>query len=85
MTITRQAGYMEQLGTRIRRLRTARGMAQDRLALEAHIDQSGLSKFERGRRALSETAIRRIATVLQTSFEQLVAGTDFEPKVGGDP
>jgi len=85
MTITRQAGYMEQLGARIRRLRTARGLAQDRLALEAHIDQSGLSKFERGKRALGETAIRRIAAVFDTSFEQLVAGTDFETKVGIQP
>lgn len=67
----------EQLGARIRRLRGERGLGQERLAIEANVDQSGLSKFERGKenRALSENALRRIAAVLGLTFEQLVDGT----------
>ena len=68
----------ERLGARIKRLRQERGLSQDRLAIDSHIDQSGLSKLERGKgRAVGETPLRRIATVLKTTFEALVAGTDY--------
>lgn len=71
---------VEQIGVRVKRLRLERGMSQDRLAIDAHVDQSGLSKFERGRestRRLGRTAIERIARVLGTTYEELVAGTDY--------
>ncbi len=69
----------ETLGSRIRRLRGELGLGQERLAIESHVDQSGLSKFERGKdnRAISEAALRRIATTLGTSFDRLVDGTDY--------
>jgi predicted transcriptional regulator len=70
---------IEAIGARIKRLRQNQKLAQDRLAIEAHLDQSGLSKFERGTsRSMSEAAIRRIAAVLEVSFDELVHGTDFE-------
>jgi transcriptional regulator with XRE-family HTH domain len=71
----------EELGAKIRRLRTERHLGQERLAIEANVDQSGLSKFERGKenRALSEVALRRIAVVLHTSFETLILGTTYKP------
>ena len=55
------------------------GLGQERLAIEANVDQSGLSKFERGKenRALSEGALRRIAATLRVSFENLIEGTDY--------
>jgi transcriptional regulator with XRE-family HTH domain len=69
----------EQLGPRIKRLRLERGLSQDRLAIEAHVDQSGLSKFERERdRSISVAALRRIAGILRVPFEELVAGTEFD-------
>jgi transcriptional regulator with XRE-family HTH domain len=68
----------ESLGERIRRLRQEKGISQDRLALRAGIDQSGLSKFERGKeRRISETSLRRIASVLEIEFEHLVRNTGF--------
>jgi transcriptional regulator with XRE-family HTH domain len=72
----------ETLGAKIRRLRSEIGIGQERLAIESHVDQSGLSKFERGKdnRALSEAALRRIAITLGTSFENLVDGTDYPPR-----
>lgn len=69
---------MEQLGTRIKRLRTERRIAQDRLAIEAHVDQSGLSKFERGREyKIGRPGLERIATVFGMTYHELTAGTDF--------
>lgn len=69
---------IESLGQRIKRLRMERRLAQDRLAIEAHVDQSGLSKFERGKdRGMGEIPLRRIAAVLRVSFEDLIAGTDY--------
>lgn len=70
-------GPIENIGARVRRLRTERKYSQDRLALAAHIDQSGLSKFERGGRGIGRALLTRIAQVLEIPFEQLVAGTDF--------
>src|SRR5438128_402934 len=45
---------LEEIGNRVRRLRVQKGLSQDRLALEAHVDQSGLSKVERGNKGLGE-------------------------------
>lgn len=70
---------VELLGAKVKRLRMERPLSQDRLAIEAHIDQSGLSKFERGKdRAMGEIPLRRIAAVLKVSFEDLVRGTDYK-------
>ena len=73
-----QGQATEELGARIRRLRQEKGLSQDRLALRSHLDQSGLSKYERGKdRGISEAALRRVAAVLETTFEELVEGTDY--------
>ena len=70
---------VESLGAKVKRLRMARGLSQDRLAIEAHIDQSGLSKFERGKdRSMGRVPLSRIAAVLRMPFEDLVSGTDFQ-------
>ena len=71
----------EPLGARVRRLREERGLAQERLAIEANVDQSGLSKFERGRaRHMGPAPLGRIAAVLGLSFRELVLGTDSEAR-----
>ena len=68
---------LEKIGSRVKRLRTGRGLSQDRLAIESHVDQSGLSKFERGSRGLGRVSLTRIAGALGISFQDLIAGTDF--------
>lgn len=74
-------GAVEPLGKRIRRLRQERGLSQDRLALGAQMDQSGLSKFERGvEKKPGETILRRVADYLKVPFEELIAGTDYKTK-----
>ena len=78
---TNQVGNLEPLGQRVRRLRQERKMSQDRLALGAQMDQSGLSKFERGvERKMGEGVLRRVAGYLQIPFEELIAGTDYKRK-----
>lgn len=69
---------LENIGSRVRRLRTEKGYSQDRLAIESHVDQSGLSKFERGGRGIGRHTLTRIARVLGISYEDLVTGTDFD-------
>lgn len=68
---------LEDLGTKIRRLRGERGLGQERLAIEANVDQSGLSKFERGLdRRLSRQSLERIAAVLGLTYERLTEDTN---------
>jgi transcriptional regulator with XRE-family HTH domain len=69
---------LEEIGNKVRRLRIQKGLSQDRLALEAHVDQSGLSKFERGNRGLGKIPLTRIASVLGIPLEVLISGTDFQ-------
>lgn len=73
-----QTAQVESLGAKVKRLRQERKLSQDRLAIESHIDQSGLSKFERGKeRAMGPAPLQRIARVLKISLEELIAGTDY--------
>ena len=67
----------EGIGSKVKRLRIEKGYSQDRLAIEAHMDQSGLSKVERGVSGVGRVPLTRIANVLGISFEDLIAGTDF--------
>lgn len=67
----------ERIGERIRRLRLERGLGQERLAIESGVDQSGLSKIERGKQAhIGELALRRVAATLGLTYADLVRGTD---------
>ena len=69
---------VEGLGPRIRRLRTEQGLTQDRLALRARVDQSGLSKLERqASKRMGPVPLTRIAEVLGITFDELVEGTDY--------
>lgn len=73
---------METLGAKIKRLRSDLKLSQDRLAIESQVDQSGLSKFERGKdRNIGEVPLRRIARVLKIPFEELIADTDYTSRL----
>ena len=77
-----KAAEVEALGARIKRLRQARNLSQDRLAIESHIDQSGLSKFERGKdRSMGRAPLERIAAVFKLSLAELLSGTDHADKL----
>jgi transcriptional regulator with XRE-family HTH domain len=70
----------EPLGSKVRRIRLERGLGQERLALLARIDQSGLSKFERNSGSMSEASLRKIAQALEVSFERLLDDTDYNER-----
>jgi len=80
--VSAHAGSTEPLGSKIRRLRVERNLGQERLAIEAGVDQSGLSKFERGKanRSIGESALRRLAGVLELSFEDLISDTNYKAR-----
>ncbi len=71
------ASRSESLGAKIRQLRLKRGMGQEQLAIEASVDQSALSKFERGKRSsgFSEAALERMANSLGTTLDELMSQT----------
>ena len=70
----------EPVGSRIRWLRIERSLGQEQLALKAHVDQSGLSKFERTNKGLGSAALERIAAVLDTNLQSLTAGPAPRPR-----
>jgi len=72
---------VEPIGVKIKRLRQERKLVQDRLAIEARVDQSSLSKFERGvDQGLGLAPLGRIAKVLGVSLDELTAGTDWHSR-----
>jgi transcriptional regulator with XRE-family HTH domain len=67
------------IGERIRQLRIEKGLSQDRLSIIAGVDQSGLSKLERGeRRGVGIASASRVARALGIGLQELVMGTDKE-------
>src|SRR5579864_997876 len=69
---------MATTGDRIRGIREARGMTQDRLAEEAKISKSFLSEVENNRRNVSSENLLRIANVLGASIDYLMRGETKE-------
>lgn len=71
---TRQARdpILVALGAAIRRLREARGISQERLALEAAVDRSYMGRIERGDNAVAVLTLVRIAATLGTTASALM-------------
>ncbi len=60
-------------GEEIRRVRDEVGISQERLALEADVDRSFLSKMERGIRQPSLTVLLKLCRALEYSPDKLVS------------
>jgi transcriptional regulator with XRE-family HTH domain len=61
-------------GTRVRELRTARGLSQEAFAHQAGINRTYLGDIERGQRNVSLENIHRIAVALGLSLSELFQG-----------
>ena len=61
-------------GRRVRALREARGLSQEKLAELANLHWTFLSGIERGRRNPGLNTLARLATALKTPLSSLVAG-----------
>src|SRR5205085_1779777 len=68
---------LQQFGRKLRELREAKGMSQQRLAQAAGVSQNGLSHWERGAREPGWSAVVSLARVLGVDcrvFEEPVVG-----------
>ncbi len=63
---------VQLLGTNVRRLRQAKGISQEALALDAGMKRSYLSDLERGTRNPTVKALARLATALEVAPDELL-------------
>jgi transcriptional regulator with XRE-family HTH domain len=71
MDEAQQERVKRQLGARIRQLRKARKMSQEKVALTAGIDRSYFGAIERGEKNVSLVNIHRIADALGVAAREL--------------
>jgi transcriptional regulator with XRE-family HTH domain len=62
----------ENIGTRIRTLRGSRKMPLRKLAALLDVDQSTLSKIERGKRKANIKIIKDLSTIFKTDYQDLL-------------
>lgn len=71
----------EQLGMRIKYLRTQRKWSQEDLSLESNVNKNYISDLENGRRNPSLDIIERIADALSITLEELFRGIETIPGI----
>ncbi len=70
---------------KIKSLREKKGWKQDKLASEARISQSEISKIENGTIRVSEDIIQALADALEVSYEILIRNTSYASGLGIHP
>ena len=63
----------QRVAFNLRRLRVARGISQERLALEANVDRSYVGRLERGLENPTIAILERLADTLGVSTHELLA------------
>lgn len=71
----------EIIGWNLRRLRVAKGISQERLALEAAIDRAYVGRVERGEENVTVATLDALASVLSAKVAELF----IEPEQGAKP
>lgn len=74
--------WLKAVGAAIRQLREDRKLTQVALALEVEVDQSNLSRLEKGQQGFDSSTLFRIAEKLTVTPAQLLAMA--EPEMAGD-
>lgn len=73
---------VEQLvRSRLRALRTTRGLSLDELAGRSHLSASTISRIETGKRTISLDVLLPLATALQVDLDALLAASDDDDVV----
>ncbi|MBS1882487.1 MAG: helix-turn-helix transcriptional regulator [Actinobacteria bacterium] len=68
-----------ELGRRVRRRRNFLDISQETLALRAGVHRTQISLWEHGERMPLTSTLVRLAGALESSPDQLLAGTRWEP------
>jgi transcriptional regulator with XRE-family HTH domain len=71
-------------GERLRELRRARGLSQERLALLAKVDRSYVGQAERGTRNVALVNIAKLAHALEVSPHELLLPPGSEHSIHGE-
>lgn len=66
----------QQIGQRIKELRTSKKISQEQLALRAEIDRTYMTSVENGHRNVSIMLIDKIIKALETTYEEFFKGYD---------
>lgn len=74
----RQDPLLVQLGAAIRRIRTAKDISQEKLALTAELDRSYVGRVERGDNNVAILTLSRIASALGVSLVELLHEADLQ-------
>lgn len=82
MTKDSEHNWLAQVGSRIRKLREARGLNLHELARLCGISASALSLIETGKRDLRISSLYRIAVALRVAMGDLLDGAN---EAGGKP
>ncbi len=64
--------FLENIGIKIKILRTKQKLSQEKLALNADVERSYLGKIERGRQNPSLLIIKHIAEALNVEIQELL-------------
>lgn len=65
---------LEKIGARVRELRKAQNLSQEKFALKAEIDRTYLAGIEQGKRNPSMKNMEKIINALGTTFHQFFEG-----------
>lgn len=64
--------YLMQVGTRIRELRIAIGLSQEKLSFACNLDRTYIGSVERGQRNISVINLNKIAIALKTEPSEIL-------------
>ena len=63
--------FLEQLGSRIRELRSDIGLSQEKLSFECDLDRTYIGSVERGERNIAALNLKKISKALNISVSEL--------------
>ena len=64
----------------LREIRKARGLNQQKVALDLHISREALSQYENGRREPGQVMLKRMSEYFDVSIHYLITGEEFRKK-----
>ena len=74
-----EAGFLEQLGQRVRTMRALRGMSRKVLAKVSGISERYIAQLESGKGNVSIVLLRRVSNAIGAHLEDLIPSTDPAP------